>query len=325
MAGVNVCKGKKQKTKKGGLEMGIAAGMKDIVQDIVSSHDVRAAELGKSKDEVKEMLGSFHASHKKMGTQLRGDLAQDKAKVKSKVKAMRNGFQTEHKEMGTALRKDLAGHTQAVKGEVAEMRGKIRTSHKEMSTQLKESLAQGETERKEASAGLKRELTQGAATRKSDGKGMLSDFQRSRKQTGTQLRRALADYDRGIKSEVAGMRQETKADLKEARTTWQGMAHTMEAKRAGVKVPPKVEVPLAEKVEAPVAEEMEGPVAEEEMPELEAKLSLMVTLHPEGITLAGVAEKLDVAPIVLGRASRSLIKKGKIRKEDKLYFPVGTE
>ena len=308
MAGVNVCKGKRQKTKKGGLEMGIATGMKDIVQDIISSHDVRAAELGKSKNEVKEMLGSFHASHKKMGTQLRGDLALDKAKVKSKVKAIRNGFQTEHKEMRSALRKDLAGHTQAVKGEVAEMRGKIRTSHKEMSTQLKKSLAQG------------------VATRKSDGKSMLSDFQRSRKQAGTQLRRDLADHDQAMKSEVAGKRQEIRADLREASAAWQELASTMQAKKAGVKAPPKVEVPVAEEIEAPIAEEeMEAPVAEEEIPDLEAKLLAMITLHPEGITLTEVAGKLDVAPIVLGRASRSLIKRGKIRKEDKLYFPVASE
>ena len=249
--------------------MAITPGMKDIVQDIVSSHDVRAAELGKSKDEVKEMLGSFDASHKKMGTQLRGDLAQDKAKVKSKVKTMRNGFQTEHKEMRSVLRKDLAGHTETIRGETAK---------------------------------LKRSLAQGVATRKSDGKGMLSDFQKSRKQAGTQLRRALADYDRGMKSEVAGKRQETKADLKEARTTWQGMAHTMEAKSVGVRVAPEVG-----------------------FPNLEAKLLAAINEHPGGVTLAEVAQSLGVVPIVLGRASRSLLAKGKIRKEDKFYFPVASE
>jgi len=264
--------------------MGIAKGMKDIVQDIVSSHDVRVAELRKSKDEVKEMLGSFHASHKKMGTQLRGDLAQDKAKAKSKVKAMRNGFQTEHKEMRSALRKDLAGHTQTIRGETAKMCQETRATHKEMSTELKRSLAQG------------------VATRKSDGKGMLSDFQKSRKQAGTQLRRALADYDRGMKSEVAGKRQETKADLKEARTTWQGMAHTMEAKSVGVRVAPEVG-----------------------FPNLEAKLLAAINEHPGGVTLAEVAQSLGVVPIVLGRASRSLLAKGKIRKEDKFYFPVASE
>ena len=284
MAGVNLCKGKKQKTKKGGIEMAITPGMKDIVQDIVSSHDERAAELGKSKDEVKEMLGSFHASHKKMGTQLRGDLAQDKAKVKSKVKAMRNGFQTEHKEMGSALCKDLAWHTETIRGETAKTRQETRATHKEMSTELKKSLAQG------------------VATRKSDGKGMLSGFHGSHKQMGTQVRKELADYDRGMKSEVAGMRQETKADLKEARTTWQGMAHAMEAKSVGVRVASAVE-----------------------FPDSEAKLLAAINEHPGGVTLTEMAESLGVVPIVLGRASRSLLTKGKIRKEGKSYFPVASE
>jgi len=88
-------------------------------------------------------------------------------------------------------------------------------------------------------------------------------------------------------------------------------------------VPPKeekVKVPVV-----PVMEKKKAPVAEEEIPNLEAKLLAMITLHPEGITLAEVAEKFDVAPIVLGRASRSLLAKGKIRKEDKLYFPVASE
>ena len=227
--------------------MGIAAGMKDIVQDIVSSYDARVADLKGLKKEANEMLGSFKASHKKMGAQLRKDLAQEKAKMRGEVRTMRSGFQSSRKEMSTELRKNLA---------------------------------------------------QGEAARKSEAQ---------------QLRKELADYDRGIKSEVAGMRQETKADLGEARTTWQGLAHTMEAKRARVKVPPKAKVPIAKEEIA------------EELPDLEAKLLAAINKHPNGITLTEVADSLGVVPIVLGRAARSLLDKGKVRKEDKLYFPVRAE
>jgi hypothetical protein len=205
--------------------MGIASGIKDITQDIASSYDVRASEVGKLKDEAKKMLESFRASQK--------------------------------------------------------------------------------------------ELTQGVAARKSEIKDMLGDFQRSRKQANTELRRELADYDCGIKSEVAKIRQETQADLREASATWQGLAETMRAKRSGVKAPPKVKPTVEEKVEVPPAEE--------EIPDLEAKLLDAVREHPEGITLAEVAESLGVVPIVLGRASRKLLDGGKIRKEDKDYFPVTTE
>ena len=81
--------------------MGIAAGMKDIVQDIVSSRDARAAEVKGLKEEANEMLGSFEASHKKMGAQLRRELTDDKAKMGAEVKAMRSGFQSSRKEMSS--------------------------------------------------------------------------------------------------------------------------------------------------------------------------------------------------------------------------------
>jgi uncharacterized protein YicC (UPF0701 family) len=277
--------------------MGIASGIKDITQEIASSYEVRMVEVGKLKDEAKKMLKSFHASQKEMGTQLRKDLAQDNAKIKSEVKAMRNGFQSSHKEMGSTLRKDLAGHTQELRGEVAKMRGELRASQREMSAQLR------------------KELTQGVAARKSEAKDMLGDFQRSRKQASAQLRRELADYVQGIKKEVTSMWQETRADLRQASATWQELASTMRAKRGAVKVPPKVEVPVP-KEKVPV---------EEEIPDLEAKLLAAIREHPAGITLAEVAKSLGVVPVVLGRASRKLLDEGKIRKEDKDYFPVSTE
>ena len=260
--------------------MGIAAGMKDIVQDIVSSRDARAAEVKGLKEEANEMLDSFEASHKKMGAQLRRELADDKAKVGAEVKAMRSGFQS---------------------------------SRKEMSTELREGLAQGGAERKQVSAELKKELTQGVAARKSEVHVMLNDFQREHNQMGTQLRKELADYDRGIKSEVAGMRQETKADLEEARTAWQEL--TRGVKKDTVKATP----------EAVKAEVAEAAPVEEETPDLEAKLLAAIREHPEGITLTEVAGSLGVAPVVFGRAARKLVDEGKVRKEDKAYFPAPAE
>jgi len=268
--------------------MGIAAGMKDIVQDIVSSRDARVTEVKGLKQEANEMLGSFEASHKKMGAQLRRELADNKAKMGAGVKAMRSGFQSSRKEMSSALKKDLAEHTQAVRGEVARLRQEIGASHQNMSAKLRKNLAQG------------------AAARKSEVHVMLNDFQRAHNQMGTQLRKELADYDRGIESEVAGMRQETKADLGEARTAWQEL--TRGVKKAAV----KARVTKA----APV---------EEETPDLEAKMLAAISEHPKGTTLARIADRLGVATIVLGRAIKSLLDKGEIRKEEKLYFPAVTE
>jgi len=275
--------------------MGIAAGMKDIVQDIVSSRDARVAEVKGLKEEANEMLDSFEASHKKMGAQLRRELTDDKAKMGAEVKAMRSGFQSSHKEMSSALKKDLAEYTQGVRGEVARLRQEMGASHQDMSAKLRENLAQG------------------AAARKSEVHVMLNDFQRAHNQMGTQLRKELADYDHGIKSEVSGMRQETKADLGEARAAWQEL--TRGVKKATVKATP----------EAVKAEVAEAAPVEEETPDLEAKLLAAITEHPEGITLTEVAKSLGVVPIVFGRAARKLVDEGRVRKEDKAYFLAPAE
>jgi len=275
--------------------MGIAAGMKDIVQDIVSSRGARVAEVKGLKKEANEMLGSFKASHNKMGAQLRRELADDKAEMGTEVKAMQSGFQSSRKEMSSVLKKDLAEHTQAVRGEVARLRQEMGASHQDMSAKLRKNLAQG------------------AAARKSEVHVMLNDFQRAHNQMGTQLRKELADNDRGIKSEVVGMRQETKADLREARTAWQEL--TRGVKKATVKATP----------EAVKAEVTKAAPVEEETPDLEAKLLAAIREHPEGITLTEVAKSLGVASIVFGRAARKLVDEGRVRKEDKAYFLAPAE
>ena len=82
-------------------------------------------------------------------------------------------------------------------------------------------------------------LAQDAAARESEVNGMLKDFQGSRQQMGAEQMKLLADYDRGIKSEVAGMRQETIADLRKARTAWQAVASNGHAKGGGAEILPK--------------------------------------------------------------------------------------
>jgi DNA invertase Pin-like site-specific DNA recombinase len=139
---------------------------------------------------------------------------------------------------------------------------------------------------------------------------MLNDFQRAHNQMGTQLRKELADYDRGIKSEVAGMRQETIADLREARTAWQALASNGHEKRGGagiLEIPPK------------------GKALVEEPHDLEAKLLAAVIEHPKGITLTEIADKLGIATIALGRASKSLLDKKLIRKKHKFYVPASAK
>jgi hypothetical protein len=320
--------------------MTIAAGMKDIVQDIVSSREVRVAEVKGLKKEANEMLGSFEASHKKMSAQLRQDLAQDKAKMRGEVKAMRSGlaqgaaaresevhvmlndFRNSHQQMGAQQRKELAQHKAEVRAEVKTMRSGLaqgvaaresevhvmlndfQGSRQQMGAQQRKELAQHKAEVGAEVKTMRSGLAQGVAARKSEVKGMLNDFQGSRQQMSAQQKKLLADYDRGIKSEVAGMRQETIADLREARTAWQALASNGQAKGGGAEILPKWEAPPHN---------------------VEAELLAAVIEHPKGITLTEVADNLGIAPIVLGRASKSLLDKKLIRKKHKLYVPASAK
>ena len=150
---------------------------------------------------------------------------------------------------------------------------------------------------------------------------MRNGFQATHNEMGVQLRKELTNYDRGIKNEVAGMRQETRGDLGKARTAWQGLASTMPAKRSGAEIPQKAETLAAEEtidLEAKM-------LAAEETIDLEAKMLAAVNENPEGMTLADIADSIGVAPVVLGRTVKSLVDKAEIRKEEKLYFPVSAE
>ena len=168
-----------------------------------------------------------------------------------------------------------------------------------------------------------------------------------------QQRKLLADYDRGIKSEVAGMRQETIADLREiksevagmrqetiadlreARTAWRELASNGHAKRGGVEILPKGEalvggVEILPKGEALVGgveilPKGEALVGKEEPHSLEAELLAAVIEHPKGITLTEVADNLGIAPIVLGRAVKSLLDKKLIRRKHKVYVPASAK
>ena len=311
--------------------MTIGTEMKELTRDIASSHADRMKriseireEANQTRGEAKSLIKSLGASRKETSHQLRRELVQNKAHRKSEAMAIireaqniLRGFETSRKESSTKLRKDLSRGT-------VERRSEVRETLEDA-----QKLVKGyRTSRQKSSSKLRKELNQSRAKAKSDveeilgnARSLVEGFQTSRQETGSKLRRDLVQNRANRESDVKEMRDsfcraqsDVRADLKEAGAAWQGLTGTMPAKRARVGVPPKVAT--AEEVMAEV------PVAEEQSPDLETKLLTAVDEHSEGITLSEAAGSLGVAPIVLGRASRSLLEKGKIRKEEKVYFPV---
>jgi len=259
--------------------MGIATEMKELTRNIASSHEDRMKRIGEIREEVNQAMGeardmikSFEDSRQETSRQLRRDLARDKASRKSEVTGMLRGFERTRKEEGAQMRK---------------------------------------------------ELTQGVAERRSEVNRMLADAQQTikgfrshREKMGTQLRRDLAKDTARRNSEVKEMRgdfqkaqADVRAELKEAKAAWQGLASTIPAKRSGAGIPPKAE----------------APIAKDKIRDFEKEMRAIVNEHSEGINLAGVADGLGVAPVILGRTVKSLLDKGKIRKEGKFYFPTPSE
>jgi uncharacterized protein YicC (UPF0701 family) len=265
--------------------MGIALGMKELTQDIASSHEDRLKRLREIKEGAKKerrsahnLVKGFGVSRKVEGIQLRKDLAQGEAKRKSEVGKMLEeaqqsikGFQASRKDMGMELREGLVESRRIGEAEVGELL---------MNAQ-----------------------------------DLMGDFHKSRKEAGSKLRKDLARGRAGLESEVKEMqgdfhkaRAELRGELKKAAAAWQELASATHVKKSRVEMPPKAG----------------APVAEEEIPDLEVKLLAAIKKHPHGISLAEVAKDLGIVPVVLGRASRSLVEKGKIHKEGRLYFSVAS-
>lgn len=269
--------------------MGIASGMKELTGDIASSHRNRVERVGEIKEEANQASAEAH------------DLIK--------------GFQNSRHQAGVELRNDLAKETVRRKSEVNKI------------MQDAQRTIQGcRSERKSTGARLRIELAQSGANNKSDvglllndAQNLIRDFKGFRGKAGDELLKELAEDRADRESEVNKMLSDfhqaqagERAELREAAEAWQGLSKITQVKMAGVKALPKAKPPISEeKTELPEA-----------IPDLEAKLLAAINEHRNGISLTEVAENLGVVPVVLGRSSKALVKNGKIRKEDKLYFPI---
>ena len=305
--------------------MGIASEVRKLTANIASSRQDRAQRLGQIREEAnqaslgaKQLIGGFQTSRRGAGLQLRKDLARDKAQRKSQTKGILKEAQDILRELSTSreqtkvqLRKNLS------KG------GASRRSQVKEILQNARKLTDGfEASRKKMGSELRQELSRGRSNAKSqvaellgNAQNLIEGFQRSHREKSNELRKGLAQNRTERESEVKKMRNDIsaaranmRAELSDARAAWLELA--------GIKVAPKAET---QEVKERVPE---VPVLEEEIPDLEAKLLNAVNKHSEGITLAKVAHSLGVAPVVLGRASKNLIDKGKILKKKRLYFPI---
>lgn len=304
--------------------MGIASEMRSLTQDIASSRQDRVKRLremrqeaSKTREEAKDLIKSFQASRKETGVHLRNELTRDKAQRKSEAKGILKeaqnilrSFTTSRNETSAELREELSKGTADRRSDVREtmkdarkaIRG-FKTSRKKMSSEVRKELGQSRSRAKSEVAQLL-----------GDAQALINDFGRFRREGGNRLRKELAknraERESGVKqmqSDFGKARLNLKGELQEAAGAWRELV--------GIKARPKTKIREQKKVP-------EARAPHKEIANLEGKLLAAINAHPDGTTLAEVAYSLGVVPIVLGRASRSLLDKGKIHKKEKLYFPV---
>lgn len=303
--------------------MGIASEMKSLTQDIASSRQGRVKrlreiveEVSQAREEGKNLIKGLQRSRRETGVRLRNELTRDKAQRESEAKGilkeaqdiLRN-FTTSRNEMSAQLREELskgmADRRSGVRGTLKDAKKSIRgfkASREKMGFEVRKELGQSRTKAKSEVAQLL-----------GNAQALVKDFGRSRREGGNRLRKELTknrtERESGVKemqSDFRKARSNLKGELREAAGAWSELV--------GEKAQP-----TAKDREPEGASEARTPGG---MADLEGKLLAAVDEHPEGITLAGVAYSLGVAPIVLGRASRKLLRNGEIRKKEKFYFPV---
>jgi hypothetical protein len=303
--------------------MEIAKGMQDLTQNIRDSSKDRAEDLTQIKGETNTlrqeavvMVKDFSVTRGETSRQLKKDLEQSTTERRKEVMQSRKNAQKMTRDLrdsrqksGEQLRKELAQGSKLLvqnekkrKQEVGKMLDTFQSSRQEINTGLKKDLAEGK-------AKMQSEVKDTLAAART----LINGFQATRQTMGTELKQDLEKSGDERIAAVEGMRKgfrqvqkEVQADLKGAADAWQELGLAKPKKTSAHKAAPEIQA------ETPV----------EITPNLVEKLLSIINQHPEGITLSEVAKELGVVTIVLGKAAKVLLEQGKVRRDEKVYFPV---
>lgn len=155
---------------------------------------------------------------------------------------------------------------------------------KKMAAELRRTLEQGEADRLKASGSLKNEIQAEQAKRN---------------------------------KEVADLLKELNIEREKMAANWQALTAAM-AKRRSIK--PKVETWVKARPVEEAIEEMEEEVTPEM--DLEEKVLEFIERHSEGVKVGDMEEPLGVNRMILGQVAKRLLKKGDVRREGNIYFPL---
>ena len=172
-------------------------------------------------------------------------------------------------------------------------------------------------EQKKMAAELRRTLEQGEAERNKTVADLLEKFAKDHEDMAAELRKTLKEGEVVRLKEVLNLLQEFKTEREKMAANWQALTAAM-AKRRSIK--PKVETWVKARPVEEAIEEMEEEVTPEM--DLEEKVLEFIERHPEGVKVGDMEEPLGVTRMRLGQVAKRLLKKGDVRREGNIYFPL---
>ena len=306
--------------------MGISNDMKKLGEDIVAANDVRVKAIGVLVKDTHKMLKGFQAEHKEMATNLRGELAKGEdqrlkdfrvmmaniqkfvSDIDKEVSAMIERFQKEHKVMADELRENLEkGEADRLKT-FNDMMGNIHQDINQIETYVANKLKEFSDAHVGMSEELKKMLANYVADMVKATKKLMGDIQKRQKERT---------------AEVADLLETFKTEREKMAANWQALTAKM-AKRRGIM--PKVEAEVKVRpVEEAIEEAVEEVEAEEAPPaeiSLEDRVLEFIERHPEGVKVGDMEKPIGVPRMRLGVICKKLLEEGKVRKEEKMYFPL---
>lgn len=183
----------------------------------------------------------------------------------------------------------------------------FRSAHKDMADTLRDTLEKGEKVRLAEFKPMMQGISDRVGEIKDDTEKLLIEGEDNRL-------KAFRDMDKDIKASVARIEKETKHLLNEYATAneamakeWSNLSILMEKKRTGkvLEAKPKVAKPKAAK--RPVEENMEDRI-------------LSIVEDRPGVTLKEIADSLGMHFVRISANAKSLVEKGKLRKEKSSYY-----
>jgi len=273
---------------------------------------VRVKAIGVLVKDTHKMLKGFQAEHKEMATNLRGELAKGEEKRLKDFRATMaeiKKFVADMVEVTAKLMEQIRKEQGERNKAVADLLEKFAKDHEVMAAELKQSLAKGETDRLEDF----KEMMKGIQK-------YVADVVKETKRLMDEIRARQDERNK----EVLDLLQEFQTEREKMAANWQALTVKM-AKKRGIMPKMEAEVkvrPVKEAIKE-VIEEIEE-IEEEVTPEmdLDEKILQFIKKHPNGVKVGEMEEPLGVTRMRLGVIAKKLLEEGKIRKEEKMYFPL---